>query len=113
MYKKVVATQLLDHLERNSLFEMLQSGFRAHHITETALVIVTKRLIASDHVLLSILVLLGFSAAFDTVHHSIQLNRLECVIGIVGTVQYWFRSYLSDSYQFAHVVSYVVSYDTI
>ncbi|TWW58968.1 hypothetical protein D4764_06G0004980 [Takifugu flavidus] len=109
--EKVVVTQLLQHLQRNSLFEMFQSGFRAHHSTETALLKVTNDLlIASDHGLVSMLVLLDLSAAFDTVDHSILLQRLEHVIGIKGTALDWFRSYLSDRYQFAHVHGVPSSY---
>ncbi|TWW77662.1 hypothetical protein D4764_12G0010520 [Takifugu flavidus] len=102
--EKVLVTQLLEHLQRKSLFEMFQSGFRAHHSTETALLKVTNDLlIASDHGLVSLLVLLDLSAAFDTIDHSILLHSLEHVIGIKGTALDWFRSYLSDRYQFAHV----------
>ncbi|TWW80159.1 hypothetical protein D4764_10G0011890 [Takifugu flavidus] len=112
--KKVVVTQLLEHLQRSSLFEMFQSGFRAHHSTETALLEVTNDLlIASDHGLVSMLVLLDLSAAFDTVDHSILLHRLEHVIGIKGTALDWFRSYLSDRYQFAHVHGVPSSYRNI
>ncbi|TWW54330.1 Fibroblast growth factor 17 [Takifugu flavidus] len=109
--EKVVVTQFLEHLQRNSLFEMFQSGFRAHHSTETALLKVTNDLlIASDHGLVSMLVLLDLSAAFDPVDHSILLQRLEHVIGIKGTALDWFRSYLSDRYQFAHVHGVPSSY---
>ncbi|TWW71159.1 putative RNA-directed DNA polymerase from transposon X-element [Takifugu flavidus] len=109
--EKVVVTQLLEHLQRNSLFEMCQSGFRANHSTETALLKVTNDLlIASDHGLVSMLVLLDLSAAFDTVDHSILLQRLEHVIGIKGTALDWFRSYLSNRYQFAHVHGVPSSY---
>ncbi|TWW71434.1 putative RNA-directed DNA polymerase from transposon BS [Takifugu flavidus] len=112
--EKVVVTQLLEHLQRNSLFEMFQSGFRAHHSTETALLKVTNDLlIASDHGLVSMLVLLDLSAAFDTIDHSILLQRLEHVIGIKGTALDWFRSYLSDRYQFAHVHGVPSSYSRV
>lgn len=34
----MVVTQLLEDLQRNSLFEIFQSGSRAHHSTKTALI---------------------------------------------------------------------------
>ena len=102
--EKVVASQLCDHLYRNDLFEVFQSGFRMHHSTETALVRVSNDLLmASDNGLVSILVLLDLSAAFDTIDHSILLHRLEHVVGIKGTALGWFKSYLSDRFQFVHV----------
>uniref|UniRef100_A0A674P0B4 Reverse transcriptase domain-containing protein n=1 Tax=Takifugu rubripes TaxID=31033 RepID=A0A674P0B4_TAKRU len=111
--EKVVVTQLLEHLQRNGLFEMFQSGFRAHHSTETALKMTNDLLIASDHGLVSMLVMLDLSAAFDTVDHSILLQRLEHVTGIKGTARHLFRSYLSDRYQFAHVHGVPSSYSRV
>ncbi len=53
---------------------------------------------AADSGLLTILVLLDLTAAFDTVSHEILLDRLVS-IGITGTPLSWFRSYLSGRTQ--------------
>ena len=102
--EKVVANQLCDFLRDNNLFEDFQSGFRVNHSTETALVKITNDLlIASDKGLVSVLVLLDLSAAFDTIDHQILLQRLERSIGLKGSALSWFKSYLSDRFQFVYV----------
>ncbi len=60
-------------------------------------------LLASDKGLVSILVLLDLSEAFDTIDHHILLQRLEHLIGISETALSWYESYLSDRFQFVHV----------
>ena len=102
--ENVVAKQLNDYLLESNLLEDFQSGFRTNYSTETALLKVTNDLLtASDKGLLSALVLLDLSAAFDTVDHSILLRRLEEEVGIKNSALDWFRSYLSDRFQFVYV----------
>ncbi len=97
--EKVVLRQLIIHLQANNLFYANQSAYRAGHSTETALLKITNDLLnALDNNQVSLLSLLDLSAAFDTVDHSILLNRLHS-FGISGCVLAWFGSYLSNRTQ--------------
>ncbi|KAK3509085.1 hypothetical protein QTP70_020295, partial [Hemibagrus guttatus] len=77
-----------------------QSGFKATHSTETALLAVTEKLHAARSAKLSfVLILLELSAAFDTVNHKTLLSTFRS-LGICGTAWEWFASYLDGrSYQ--------------
>ena len=98
--EKAVACQLNDHISRNNLLEKHQSAYRKCHNTETALIKISNDLlISADNKNVSILALLDLSAAFDTLDHSILLNRLRDSFGLDGTVLQWFQSYLSDRRQ--------------
>ena len=56
-------------------------------------------LIAADHGNVTLLGLLDMSAAFDTVDHSILLDRLGTSFGLNGTALAWLRSFLTDRKQ--------------
>uniref|UniRef100_A0A3B3INT1 Reverse transcriptase domain-containing protein n=1 Tax=Oryzias latipes TaxID=8090 RepID=A0A3B3INT1_ORYLA len=98
--EKTVAEQLRIHLSQNNLYEQFQSGFRPLHSTETTLLKISNDLLlAADSGLLSILVLLDLSSAFDTISHTILLDKMSA-IGIRNIPLNWFHSYLSGRTQF-------------
>ncbi|KAK3535465.1 hypothetical protein QTP70_016886 [Hemibagrus guttatus] len=98
--ERVVCNQLSDYLMQNNLHDPNQSGFKAAHSTETALLAVTEKLHAARSAKLSsVLILLNLSAAFDTANHKTLLSTLRS-LGICGTAWEWFASYLDGrSYQ--------------
>jgi len=94
--EKIVYIQLLAFLEEHKVLEVLQSGFKTLHSTESALLRVFNYiLLATDLGECIILLLLDLTAAFDTVDHEILIARLEQWVGIRGKALEWFRSYLT------------------
>ena len=80
----------------NSLYPVAQSAYKRNHSTETALLRVMNDILLNmnkQHV--TIIVSLDLSAAFDTVDHSILLNRLSSKLGLNGTALASLQSYLS------------------
>ena len=70
---------------------------RPGHSTETALLKVVNDLFLSlNKGNISILALLDFSSAFDTIDHPILVHRLHTDFGFTDTVLQWFSSYLTD-----------------
>ena len=95
--EKVVQNRLTSHLSANSLFNSHQSAYTRHHSTETVLLSVHDFLIrAISNQKLTCLCLLDLSAAFDTIDHSILLERLYSWFGIQDMVLSWLKSYLTN-----------------
>jgi len=100
LLERVVLNQLNSHLLTNNLLSPVQSAYRPHHSTETALLKITSDLLAaSDIGDISLLTLLDLSAAFDTVDHDTLLDRLQYTFGVQGSALSWFHSYLTNRYQ--------------
>jgi len=75
LFERLVAQQLTDYLTENGLLPELQSAYRAHHSTETAMLkVIADILLALDSGNLAMLSLLDLSAAFDTVDHDTLLR---------------------------------------
>ena len=102
--ERIVLSQPNDHLISNKLFSPLQSAYKPHHSTGTALLkIVNDLLTALDNGKSCFLTLLDLSAAFNTMDHNILLQRLEHTFGISDSALSLFRSYLSDRTQIVTV----------
>ena len=102
--ERLVARQLLDYLSAADLLPNVQSAYRAHHSTETAVLKVLGDILrAVDTGDLAALALLVLSAAFDTVDHVTLLQQLRISYGLGSRVHVWFQSYLSGRFQFAAV----------
>jgi len=87
-----VSQQLMKYLTSADLLPLLQSGFRPGHSTETAVLRVLSDILqAVDCGDSAALILLDLSAAFDTVDHSILLQRLQMSFGISENAHRWFQ----------------------
>ena len=99
--ERVVFNQMYNEMKVHNLYPKAHSAHREFHSTETALLHVKHDILMNmnkKHV--TLLVLLDLSAAFDTVDHSILLDRLHSSFGISGPVLSWFSSYLNNRSQF-------------
>ena len=98
--ERVAVSQLQSYLSDNHLHSSMQSAYRQHHSTETAILRVQNDVLSAlDQRQEAILVLLDFSAAFDTIDHDVLLKRLSQRYGITGTALDWIASYMSHRTQ--------------
>ena len=101
--ERIVVRQLSEYLAASCLLPKFQSGFRRHHSTESALLRVLSDIFsATDRGEVSLLALLDVSAAFDTVDHSILLDRLSISYGISGAAFDWMQSFIIGRTQTVH-----------
>ena len=85
----------MQHVIDHGLDCDLQSAYKEHHSTETALLKVKNDLLMSmDKQHVTLLVMLDLSAAFDTVCHSTLISHLESKFGVNGAALEWVCSYL-------------------
>lgn len=97
--EKIVYDQVVKFCESHDLLPELQSGFRSKRSTATALLDVVDGLLSNlDSGMGSILTLLDFSRAFDSINTSLLLSKLS-FYGFQPSALRWFSSYLSGRFQ--------------
>ena len=97
--ESLVHNQLKSFLHNYSVLSPYQSGFRAKHSTISATTLVLNDILtALDKKLFCATLFVDLSKAFDTVDHSLLLERLR-LIGFNPSACTWFKNYLSGRYQ--------------
>ena len=92
--------RLLDFLDKYKILNKYQFGFRRKHSTYMALIILSENLTkALENGESAIGIFLDFQKAFDTVNHSILLDKLY-IYGIRGPALSCITSYLSNRCQY-------------
>ena len=100
LLERVVNHQVREFTDANNLNEPLQSAYRPNHSTEAAVLkVVNDIFLELDKGNVVLMALLDLSAAFDTVDHTILLERLQNDFGISDNVLNWYKSYLTGRTQ--------------
>ena len=98
--ERLMYNRILDFLNKHKILNKYQFGFRTNHSTYMALIILLENIMkALENGESAIGIFLDFQKAFDTVNHSILLDKL-CIYGIRGPALSWITSYLSNRYQY-------------
>jgi len=98
--EKLTCNRLVSYLSKHTILCCNQFGFRSNHDTSMAVIdMVDKISSAMDSNQFSIGVFVDLSKAFDTLNHKILLAKLNHY-GIRGIALDWFKSYLSNRYQY-------------
>ena len=98
--ERMFNNRIVSFIEKMQIFHNSQYGFRSNHSTLMALTEYIENITdAIDNSKCSISVFIDLKKAFDTIDHSILLDKLN-YYGIRGLANKWIRSYLSNRYQY-------------
>ena len=89
--EELVLSQVSSYLNSHNLYNTCQSAYRPGHSAETALLkVVNDLFLPLNKGNISVLALLDFTSAFDTIDHTILVHRLHTDFGFTDNVLQWF-----------------------
>ncbi|KAF2347502.1 Reverse transcriptase domain [Trinorchestia longiramus] len=93
--EKVISNQLPTHLGNTNLLHQNQYAYRKHTSTQDALLNITDKIYSDiDNKNVTLLLLLDFSKAIDSVEHTRLLQK----ISVLGIATQWFQCYLANRF---------------
>ena len=97
--EKLANIQIVEYLIEHNFLDPYQSAYKKNHSTQTALLKLCEDIYdIIDDSEITLLVLLDFSKAFDTVNHKLLLAKLD-ILGFEENTCDWILSYLSGRQQ--------------
>ena len=103
IFEKVMYNRLKPFLDKHDVLYKSQYGFREKRSTQHALLDIVSQIQSNmDRGLFSCGIFIDLKKAFDTVDHSILLNKLQHY-GIRGIINEWFSSYLTARTQVTQI----------
>ena len=112
--EKLVLSHVSSYLNSHNLYNTCQSAYRPGHSTETALLKVVNDLFLSlEKGNISVLALLDFSSAFDTIDYPILVHRLHTDFGFTDTVLQSLSSYLTDRTHYVSLSNHCTAFTPV